>query len=168
MVAAVPALTTDKAVKLFEKFHIFTKVELESRAEVLYEGYAKIINIEAQTMLHMVPKHYIPAVIRFTTELGASISSVKAACPDADVSVQTNLLNKISALLAKASAAKDALEAVTAETNAIEDGCTMANAFHDKVVPAMAALREPVDELELLVDKDYWPVPTYGDLMFEV
>ena len=166
MVAAVPALTTDKAVKLFEKFHIFTKVELESRAEVLYEGYAKIINIEAQTMLHMVPKHYIPAVIRFTTELGASISSVTAVGVDA--TVQKDLLAKVSALLAKASAAKDALEAVVAETNAIEDGCTMANAFHDKVVPAMAALREPIDELELLVDKDYWPVPTYGDLMFEV
>ena len=166
MVAAIPALTTDKAVNLFEKFHIFTKVELESRAEVLYEGYAKMINIEAQTMLHMVPKHYIPAVIRFTTELGASISSVTAAGVDA--TVQKELLTKVSALLAKASAAKDHLEAVVAETNAIEDGCTMANAFHDKVVPAMAALREPIDELELLVDKDYWPVPTYGDLMFEV
>ncbi len=168
MVAAIPALTTDKAVKLFEKFHIFTKVELESRAEVLYEGYSKIINIEAQTMLHMVPKHYIPAVIRFTTELGNSITAVSTACPGADVSVQTNLLNKISGLLAKTSAAMDALQAVTAETNAIQDGCQMANAFHDKVVPAMAALRAPVDELELLVDKDYWPVPTYGDLMFEV
>ena len=168
MVAAIPALTTDKAVNLFEKFHIFTKVELESRAEVLYEGYSKIINIEAQTMLHMVPKHYIPAVIRFTTELGNSITAVSTACPGADVSVQTNLLNKISGLLAKTSAAMDALKAVTAETNAIQDGCQMANAFHDKVVPAMAALRAPVDELELLVDKDYWPVPTYGDLMFEV
>ena len=168
MVAAIPALTTEKAVNLFEKFHIFTKVELESRAEVLYEGYSKIINIEAQTMLHMVPKHYIPAVIRFTTELGNSITSVSTACPGADVSVQTNLLNKISVLLAKTSAAMDTLKSVTAETNAIQDGCQMANAFHDKVVPAMAALRAPVDELELLVDKDYWPVPTYGDLMFEV
>ncbi len=166
MVAAVPALTTEKAVNLFEKFHIFTKVELESRSEVLYEGYAKVINIEAQTMLHMVPKHYIPAVIRFTTELGSSIASVTAA--GADASVQKDLLNKVSALLAKASAAKDALEVVVTETNAIEDACTMANAFHDKVVPAMAALRAPIDELELLVDKAYWPVPTYGDLMFEV
>ena len=165
MVASIPALTTDN---LFEKFHIFTKVELESRAEVLYEGYSKIINIEAQTMLHMVPKHYIPAVIRFTTELGNSITSVSAACPGADVSVQTKLLTKISGLLAKASQAMEALQAATIETSAIQDGCQMANAFHDKVVPAMAALRSPIDELELLVDKDYWPVPTYGDLMFEV
>ena len=166
MVAAVPSLTTEKAVNLFEKFHIFTKVELESRSEVLYEGYAKVINIEAQTMLHMVPKHYIPATIRFTTELGSSIAAVTAA--GADAAVQKELLAKVTALLAQASAAKDALETVVAETNAIEDACTMANAFHDKVVPAMAALRTPVDALELLVDKDYWPVPTYGDLMFEV
>ena len=166
MVAAVPSLTTEKAVNLFEKFHIFTKVELESRSEVLYEGYAKVINIEAQTMLHMVPKHYIPATIRFTTELGSSIAAVTAA--GADAAVQKELLAKVTTLLAQASAAKDALETVVAETNAIEDACTMANAFHDKVVPAMAALRTPVDALELLVDKDYWPVPTYGDLMFEV
>ena len=166
MVAAVPSLTTEKAVNLFEKFHIFTKVELESRSEVLYEGYAKVINIEAQTMLHMVPKHYIPATIRFTTELGSSIAAVTAA--GADAAVQKELLAKVTALLAQASAAKDALETVVAETNAIEDACTMANAFHDKVVPAMAALRTPVDALELLMDKDYWPVPTYGDLMFEV
>ena len=168
MVAAVSALTTDKAVRLFEKFNIFTKVELESRAEVLYEGYAKKINIEAQTMLHMVPKHYIPAVIHFTTELGNSISSVTAACPGADVSVQTKLLTKVSALLAQASAAMETLETVTAETNAMMDTTEMAAAFHDKVVPAMAALRAPIDELELLVDKDFWPVPTYGDLMFDV
>ncbi len=168
MVAAIPALTTEKAVSLFEKFHIFTKVELESRAEVLYEGYSKTINIEAHTMLHMVPKHYIPAVIRFTTELGNSITSVSSACPDTDVSVQTKLLDQISELLVKANAALEALKAVTAETNAIQDACQMANAFHDKVMPAMADLRAPVDELELLVDKDYWPVPTYGDLMFEV
>ncbi len=166
MVAAVPSLTTEKAVALFEKFHIFTKVELESRSEVLYEGYAKVINIEAQTMLHMVPKHYIPATIRFTTELGSSIAAVTAA--GADATVQKELLAKVTALLAQANSAKDTLETVVAETNAIEDACVMANAFHDKVVPAMAALRAPVDALELLVDKDYWPVPTYGDLMFEV
>ena len=169
MVAAVPALTTDKAVELFEKFHIFTKAELESpRGDACMRPMPRSSTLRLRPCCTWCPSITSPLSSRFTTELGASISSVKAACPDADVSVQTNLLNKISALLAKASAAKDALEAVTAETNAIEDGCTMANAFHDKVVPAMAALREPIDELELLVDKDYWPVPTYGDLMFEV
>jgi len=168
MVAAIPALVTDKAVKLFEKFHIFTKPELESRTEVLYEGYSKVINIEAQTMLHMASKHYIPSVINYTTQLANSIASVKAVCPEADTSVQEDLLKQVSTLLSQASAAKTQLDALTAETNAMEDGGGMANAFHDKVVPAMSALRSAVDQLELLVDKDCWPVPTYGDLMFEV
>ena len=83
--------------------------------------------------------------------------------------MQTDLLNKMLRPAGQGQRRQGrSWRLLTAETNAIEDGCTMANAFHDKVVPAMAALREPIDELELLVDKDYWPVPTYGDLMFEV
>ncbi len=168
MVAAIPALTTEKASKLFEKFHIFTRTELESRAEVLYECYSKVINIEANTMLHMASKHYIPAVIRYTTELASSITSVKAVSDAIDTSVQTELLREVSDLLAQASTARAALEAVDKASQSIEDVAEMANAFHDVVVPAMVALRTPIDKLELLVDKEYWPVPTYGDLMFEV
>jgi glutamine synthetase len=168
MVDAVPALVTDKAVALFEKFHIFTKAELESRTEVLYEGYAKVINIEAQTMLHMAAKHYIPSVINYTTQLANSIASVKAVCSGANTSVQEELLKQVSDLLAQASAAKTKLETLTAATNAESSVKDMATDFHDKVVPTMAELRSAVDQLELLVDKDCWPVPTYGDLMFEV
>ncbi|MGE4353446.1 MAG: glutamine synthetase III [Oscillospiraceae bacterium] len=168
MVATVPTLTTDKAVKLFEKFNIFTKAELESRAEVMYETYAKVINIEAQTMIHMAGKHYIPAVIDYTTKLAASISGITAACPGTDVSVQKSLLEKVSKLLAEAQSGKLELIDVTAKVNAIEDVCDMATAFRDEVVPVMAKLRAAVDSLELIVDKDVWPVPTYGDLMFEV
>jgi len=168
MVATVPALTTDKAVALFERFGIFTRAELESRAEVMYETYAKVINIEAQTMLHMAGKHYIPTVINYTTELASSICTVSDACPEADVSAQRELLLRCSALLRAAKDAETALAAALNEVNAMESVGEMANAFHDRVVPAMAALRAPVDALELIVDKDLWPVPTYGDLMFEV
>ena len=168
MVEAIPALTTEKSVKLFEKFGIFTRAELESRAEVMYETYAKTINIEAQTMIHMAGKHYIPAVIHYVTRLANSINSVSIACPVADVSAQEELLTRCSTLLSQAQKALAELERVTDETNAMEDVPAMANAFHSRVVPAMAALRAPVDQLELLVDKDMWPVPTYGDLMFEV
>jgi len=168
MVDAVPALTTDKTVRLFEKFGIFTRPELESRAEIMYETYSKTVNIEAQTMVHMAGKHYIPAVIHFTTRLANSVNSVRAACPEADVSAQAGLLEECSSLLAAAKNALTALERVSAEVNAYDDVARMAREFHDRVVPAMAALRAPVDELELLVDKDMWPVPTYGDLMFEV
>ncbi len=168
MVEAIPALTTEKSVALFEKFGIFTRAELESRAEVMYETYAKTVNIEAQTMIHMAGKHYIPAVIRYITQLAQSVNAVQAACPVADVSTQQELLTKCSTLLASATAALHHLETVTAETNAMEEVPAMANAFHEKVVPAMNDLRSAVDQLELLVDKDLWPVPTYGDLMFEV
>jgi len=168
MVDAVPTLTTEKTVSLFEKFGIFTRPELESRAEIMYETYSKTVNIEAQTMVHMAGKHYIPAVIHFTTRLANSINAVRTACPEADVSAQTELLQKCSVLLSSAKRALGELGRISAEVNAYDDVPRMAREFHDRVVPAMAALRAPVDELELLVDKDMWPVPTYGDLMFEV
>ena len=168
MVDAIPALTTEKAVELFEKFHIFTRSELVSRAEVLYEGYAKVMNIEAQTMLHMAAKHYIPAVIKYSTKLAQSINEVRSACPDLDVSVQTDLLHQVTDLLRQASKARADLEWLTAETNGLRDAGAIAQAFHERVVPAMNALRSTVDKLELLVDKADWPLSTYGDLMFEV
>ncbi len=169
MVEAIPALTTEKSVALFEKFGIFTRAELESRAEVMYETYAKTVNIEAQTMMHMAGKHYIPAVVHYVTRLANSINAVRMAGPVYDVSAQEELLGRCSALLAEARRALVQLEEVTARTNTMEENVpAMAAAFHDQVVPAMAALRSPIDQLELLVDKDMWPVPTYGDLMFEV
>ncbi len=168
MVDAIPVLTTEKAVELFEKFHIYNRSELESRAEVLYENYAKIINIEAQTMLHMTSKHYIPTVVKYCGELASSVNAVKTACPDLDVSVQEDLLRRVSNLLARTNAAHTALAANVEMTHTLNVGQEMARSFHDRVVPAMNELRSAVDQLEVLVNKAYWPVPTYGDLMFEV
>ncbi len=168
MVEATAALTTQKAIDLFGKFGIYTKSELLSREEICYEGYAKNINIEAQTMIHMTSKKFIPTVIGYTTTLAQSINSVTAACPTANVAVQTSLLMHISDLLAGAQQALDRLIATTAKVNALESAKAMALAFHDEVVPVMNELRGIVDALELLVDKAVWPVPTYGDLMFEL
>ena len=168
MVDTVPALTTQKAVDLFTKFGVYSKSELEARAEIMYETYAKVIKIEAKTMTHMAGKHYVPAAITYTTRLGQSISAVLAACPEADLSVQKELLTKVSNLLVKTNKALEELKAMIPEVDAIDDVKEMALTYHDKIVPAMQALRAPVDEMELLVDKSIWPVPTYGDLMFEV
>ena len=168
MVDAIPALTTDKAVKLFESFNVFTRAELESRAEIQYEGYAKAINIEAKTMVDIATKQIIPAVIRYTTVLAESINSVKAVSAALDVSVQTSLLEKSSTLLAETKAAMDKLSRLIAEAEAHEEGRDRAVFFRESVVPAMKALRKPVDELEMIVDKDMWPMPSYGDLIFEV
>lgn len=168
MVEAIPALITDKAVKMFEKHHVFSHVELHSRAEIMFEAYAKAINIEAKTMISMAQVKYIPAVIAYTKQLADSINSIKAACPDCDVTVQAGLLKEVSALLAKAQAALKNLQATNAKANSIEEVPEMSRFFRTDVVPAMAELRAPIDALEVLVSKELWPVPTYGDLLFEV
>lgn len=168
MVDAVPSLVSEKSIKMFEKFKVFSEVELHSRAEINYEAYSKAINIEAKTMIEMVNKKYIPAVIKAVATLAESINSVKAAVPSADVSVQTTLLTDTSALLAKAKAAVINLQEVVTEAATKEEGAEQATYFKDVVFSAMAELRAPIDALELIIDKEAWPVPTYGELLFEV
>ena len=168
MVDATATLTTEKSIRLFEKFGIFTKAELESREEILYETYAKSINIEALTMIDMATKQIIPAVVKYTITLANSLSAVKAACEAANVSVQKELLIEVSDLLAETKTALTVLKKAVAEASQKEAGKDMAYAYKDIVMPAMAALRAPVDKLEMLVDKEAWPMPSYGDLIFEV
>ena len=166
MVEAIPALTTDKAINMFEKFKVFTKAELESRAEIKFESYAKAINIEARTMIDMASKQIIPAIIKYTKELADTVVAVKEA--DADASVQAELLTEVSGLLAESKKALEALKVVTDQAAAMEEGEDQARFYHSDVVPAMEALRAPVDKLEMIVDKEAWPMPSYGDLIFEV
>ena len=166
MVEAIPAITTDKAVELFERFSVFTKAELESRAEIQYEAYAKAINIEARTMIDMASKQFLPAFIKYTKTLADTVNAVKAAGVDA--SVQTETLKEVSALMAETKEALDNLVKTTADAAAKEEGEVQATYYHTEVVPAMDALRAPVDKLEMIVDKEAWPMPSYGDLIFEV
>ena len=166
MVEAIPAITTDKAVELFERFSVFTKAELESRAEIQYEAYAKAINIEARTMIDMASKQFLPAFIKYTKTLADTVNAVKAAGVDA--SVQTETLKEVSALMAETKAALDNLVKTTADAATKEEGEVQATYYHTEVVPAMDALRAPVDKLEMIVDKETWPMPSYGDLIFEV
>ena len=167
MVEAIPALTTDKAINMFEKFGVFTKAELESREEIQYEIYAKEINIEARAMINITNKTLIPAVIKYITSLAESINAVKAAC-DCDISVQTELLQEASGLLSDAKVALAKLEEVTDKGLTMEDGAERAAYYRDEVTTAMAELRAPIDKLEIIVDKKVWPMPSYGDLIFEV
>ena len=166
MVDAIPCLATDKAVELFGKYKVFSKAELESRVEIKYENYAKAINIEAKTMIDMASKQILPAVIGYTKSLADTILAVKGA--GAPATVQTDLLNDVSKLLEEAKAALVTLEEVTDKAAETGDMAAEARYFHESVVPAMAALRTPVDKLEVLVDKKVWPMPSYSDLLFEV
>ena len=167
MVDAIPALTTEKSVKLFESFGVFTKTELESRAEIQYEIYSKAINIEAKTMIDIATKQIIPAVIKYTTVLAQSINEVKAV-GDIDTSVQLGLLKETSKFLKETNAAMKILGDCVAEYPSHEDGPDRAHFCRNQIVPAMEALRAPVDALEMIVDKEMWPMPSYGDLIFEV
>ena len=166
MVEAVDTLITEKSINLFEKFGIFTEAELHSRAEVLYETYAKTVNIEALTMIDMANKQIIPAVIRFSRFLGESSLAINNAGGDCFVS--THLLMEVTAKLTEMKKAAENLLEVEKKASAMKQGKEQAFYYHDVVVAAMNDLRKPADELEKLVDKDYWPFPTYADLLFEV
>lgn len=166
MVDAIPALVTEKSIELFGKFGVFTKAELESRVEIQFEAYAKVINIEARSMIDIASKQIIPAVIKYTKSLADTVNSVMAAGVDADV--QRELLKETSVLLSQTKDALKKLTEVAAKAAAIEAGEAQARYYYEVVMPAMSSLRTPVDELEMIVDKEMWPMPSYGDLIFEV
>ena len=166
MVDAIPALTTPKAVKLFESFGVFTEAELKSRAEIKYEAYAKAINIEAKAMLDITGKQLIPAVIAYSTELANSVLAVKEA--GADASTQADLLTTVTGYLKEMKTQLAALEKAVADGAEISNVEEQAKFFRDTVKTTMDALRAPADKLEMIVDKDFWPFPSYGDLLFEV
>ncbi len=163
---AACALTTDKAVALFERFGIFTRVELESREEITYETYAKTLNIEALTMIDMASKDIIPAVAAYTGELAHTVIAVKEA--GASGNAQAELLLEVDTLLEETRKALKNLVEINAQAQAMTDAKTQAFFYKDSVKPAMEALRTPVDKLEMLVDSSVWPMPTYGELLFEV
>ncbi|MBR5578614.1 MAG: glutamine synthetase III [Lachnospiraceae bacterium] len=166
MVEAVDTLTTEKSVKLFERFGIFTRAELQSREEILYETYAKTINIEALTMIDMASKQILPAVVAYTKELADTVIAVAAA--GVEPIVQKELLSQISLHLQEMKQALDELRTAETKARKIENAKEKAFFYRQEVIRAMENLRAPADRLEVLVDKKVWPFPTYGDLLFEV
>ncbi len=166
MVESIPALTTEQTISMFESFKVFTETELRSRAEIKYENYAKAINIEARTMIDMASKQIIPAVIKYTKSLADTVVSVREA--GVECSVQTELLVRVGGYLAETKEALEKLIEVTEKASEMETGRVRAEYYYYDVTPAMERLRKPVDALEMIVDKEVWPMPSYGDLIFEV
>lgn len=167
MVDAIPVLLSDKSVQLFEKFHVFTRTELESRVEVKYETYSKNINVEARTMVDIASKQIIPVVIRYAKSLADAINSITAT-GFMEVSVERELLEKTSNLLKDTQEALQLLQQKIEIASKMTDGKEKAEYYHENVCTVMEQLREPIDQLEMIVDKEMWPMPSYGDLMFEV
>ena len=166
-VDAIPELIKQESVELFEKFGVFTETELNARAEMKYENYAKTLNIDARAMVDIAGKHIIPSVMRYTNALAENINSLRSAgiC---DSSVQEEILERINRHLKDAYDALKTLVIEDDKANTISNEKERAVYYRNKVIPAMEDLRRPIDRLEILVDKDYWSMPSYGDLLFEV
>ena len=165
---ALPYFVKEENVKLFEKQHVYSKEEIESRYEVLIEEYVKIINIEALTMLDMAKKEILPAVTSYSKSLADTILSKKAVCESMDTTYETAVLKQTSELLKEAYEAVNALSESIDQMNALSDFEKKANFVRDDLLSKMAALRKPCDELEVIVDEKDWPFPTYGKLLFGV
>lgn len=168
MIDAIPALVSESSIKLFESFEVFTRKELESRVEIEYEAYSKAINIEAKAMIDIAGKSIIPAVIRYTTRLADSIIKLKTAMADIEPYAQSSILIDVNAHLKSAKLALENLIKLMDDAGEVVGVDKHARYMREVIVPAMEELRRPVDELEMIVDKDLWPMPSYGDLLFEV
>lgn len=168
MVEAIPALISDHTIEVFEKEKVLNRTELESRAEIQYEKYTKTINIEAKTMIDMVRRLFIPAAIKYQIVLAKAINEMENTGLGLECSIQKDLLKKITTLLEGANSMTDELEELIIMAKKLSEGKEQAEEFNTKVAPMMERLRENIDSLETIVDKAYWPVPTYSDILFEV
>ena len=166
--AALPALIEPKNIALMEEFGVLTKVEMESRYEVEMEHYAKVINIEALTMLEMARKQLLPAVNAYMSEVANTAASKLAVSESISVRSETKTLNRLSADADAMSDAIDTLQDAVDAAKALPSESEKAVAFHDNVLPAMDALRAAADDAETLCGEDYWPLPSYSKMLYYV
>ncbi len=163
---ALPCLVSQKSLDLFNEFNVLTEPEVRSRYEVKLEKYNKLLNIEARTMIRMARRTYLPAISDYTAALASNITTVKAAVAGADMTETEKVLQFIIDGSNKAAAATRELIKQHDAAEAIEDAQEQANAYANDVISAMEALRAEIDALEVVVERDYWPVPTYNDILF--
>ena len=166
--AALPALIAPKNIALMEEFGVLTKVEMESRYEVEMEHYAKVINIEALTMLEMARKQLLPAVNAYMSEVANTAASKLAVSENLSVRSETKALTRLSADADAMSDAVDELQAAVNAAKALSDESAKAVAFHDDVLPKMDALRAAADDAETICGEDYWPLPSYSKMLYYV
>ncbi|MDD7281300.1 MAG: glutamine synthetase type III, partial [Erysipelotrichaceae bacterium] len=165
---ALPYFVKEENIALFEKQHVYSKEEIESRYEVLIEEYVKTINIEARTMLDMAKKEILPAVTSYSKSLADTILSKKSVCDSINTTYETENLKQTSDLLNEAFSAVHELEQAVNEMDSFESYEQKANFVKDVLLSKMDSLRKPCDSLEVIVDEQYWPFPTYGKLLFGI
>ena len=165
---ALQALIHPKNVDMFVRNGVFTEHELHSRYEILLENYSKHINIEALTMIDMVNKQVVPAVIGYQNELAELILRKKTVNADIETSLEENLLKKISKLSANLETKLNDLVGQVLAVREIKDNHALAVAYREQVFTAMSELRQIVDELETLTSSKHWPIPTYSEILNSV
>ena len=157
-----------KNVALFTTHKVLSETEMHSRYEINMENYCKVLNIEATTMADMARKDILPAVSSYGAALAENALSKKSVSGKADCSYEEELTEEISALTGRLYQEVKALETAEAEAKAISDVGAQAMDYKDKVLPAMADLRKTADTLETITAAEYWPYPSYGDILFSV
>jgi len=165
---ALPHFSDEKNIALFEKFKVFSRNEVKSRAEILSENYCKVLKIEALTMIEMVNREILPAGISFTKLISESALAKKSLSDTIPCDFEVNLVKRLSALCASISKSAETLDKALCEDKNYIEAASRARYFRDTVLATMQELRGAADELETLVGKDFWPMPTYGDLLFGV
>lgn len=165
---ALPCFIEPKSIELFEKFGVLSETEVRSRYEVKLEKYCKLLNIECRTMKRMVRRQFLPAINEYAASIAQDISVIRSVQPDAELSQQTELLNKLLNGIKEINTQLEALNSIHLMTNQIEDLQERANKYATEVIPVMDALREAVDAMEIIVDREHWPVPTYNAMLFYV
>ena len=165
---AMPAMIADKNVKMLTAHKIFSPAELHSRYEILLENYSKTVNIEALTMVDMARKEILPAVEGYTKSLAETLAAKKAAVAGLPCKYETATITKLSELSDEIADATADLDSEIAKFHAIEDVTEAANDIRDVILGKMDALRAVCDEAETITAKEFWPFPTYSDLLFSV
>ena len=166
--AALPALIAPKNIQLMEEFGVMTRTEMFSRYEVEMEHYAKIINIEALTMLEMARKQLLPAVNRYMGDLARTITAKRAVSESLPTRAETSILERLSRDADQMAEAIEHLAAAERTAQTLGDMTAKANAFHDKVLPLMDALRSAADDAETVCGDAYWPLPSYSKMLYYV
>lgn len=168
-VEAAEAYIAEKNLKVLEKHNVLSRVEAKARYEIILENYSKTINIEALTTLEMAKRQILPAVLKFEGSLAESINAIKATGLDTDTSVQADLLKDVSVLAASLNKNIKLLETAVEKAESFTgDMAELAKMYRYEVFTQMDTLRRDADKLETMVDKEFWPMPTYEDMLFNV
>ncbi|HIW75338.1 MULTISPECIES: glutamine synthetase III [Gordonibacter] len=165
---ALPCFVDPKSIALFEEMGVLSESEVRSRYEVKLEKYTKLLNIECRTMKRMVRRAYLPAINDYAAEVARNISTIRTACSGAEVTQQEHLLQKLLAGIKEIDVQLAALDEAHHAALQIADQQERANRYAHEIIPIMDKLRAAVDEMEIVTDRDHWPVPTYNDMLFYV